>query len=133
MNEIMTNDEKLSCLTEIFGRSFTNQISDNPEAIEFYYKASRVYDMSITDADDWAWLNTLFQYDIGAYHARDIIDWYYYEHDSTVMDAVDADSKDTLSNICSLELGHHLDFSHWVKEEPKALRFGYKEWYEPWE
>lgn len=126
----MSYEEKLNWLTRMFGHSFTDQIDDNREAIDHYYKATHDYDMGITDADDWAWLNTLFRYDIGADHALGIIDWCYENEEATVMDCVNVDEKELLQNICET-LGFHLDFSHWPDKEPKALEFGFKEYFEP--
>ena len=125
-----TYEEKLNWLTRMFGHSFTDQIDDNREAIDHYYKATHDYDMGITDADDWAWLNTLFRYDIGADHANGIIEWFYENEEATVMDCVNVDEKKLLQNICET-LGFHLDFSHWPDKEPKALEFGFKEYCEP--
>ena len=127
-----TFEEKLNWLTYTFGHSFTDQIDDNPEAINHYYKATRDYDMGISDADDWAWLNTLIRYDIGAYHASGIIDWLYTNEDATVMDVINVNSRDKLEDICR-ELGYHLNFNHWVEKEPGALEFGFKEYPEEYE
>ena len=75
--------------------------------------------MSIYDADRWAWLNTLFGYDIGAKQALDIITWY----DDNGLDAftLEVGDRDTLSNICELELGFKPDFSRWAESTPEAI------------
>ena len=100
---------------------------DKEAAVEFYYKAMHDYDMALMDADDYAWLNTLFRYDIGADRALEIIKWFY---EQTVVDAVSVNQKETLENICRFELGLHLDFSHWPDKEPKIFEYGFKEYYE---
>ena len=79
------------------------------------------YGMGLHDADCWAWLNTLFGYDIGADRALDIITWF----DNNGMDVmeINADYKETLENITTLELGLHLNFSHWPDDTPDAIRY----------
>lgn len=99
---------------------------DGEEGIDFYYKAMHDHDMGLYDADDYAWLNTLLRYDIGAERALSIIRWYYENLDATVQDMVDHDQKETLKNICESELGLNLDFSHWPEKEPIFLEYGFK-------
>ena len=123
-----TPKEKLDYLSKKFGSNFADQIGDNLEAIDHYYKANYYFGMGITDADDWAWLNTLFRYDIGANHALGIIRWFYENEDATVMDCVNVDQKETLQNICEWELGFYLNFNHWPENDPNALEFGFKEY-----
>lgn len=98
---------------------------DDEDGVEFYYTAMHDYDMGLTDADDYAWLNTLFGYDICADHALEIIRWYYENLDTTIQDAVSIDQMETLRNICEMELGFHLDFSNWPTEEPKYFRYDF--------
>ena len=119
--------EYASWLREKFGREFFAQIKDNPAAIYHYYVAIHDFDMGVTDADGYAWLNTLLRYDIGVRRASEIINWYYEEMDTTVMEEVSIDQKKELENVCNFELGLHLDFSHWPKTEPKALEFGFSQ------
>ena len=119
----MTTEEKLIWLHKEIGDYF--DLSYGDECIDFYYKAMHDYGMNICDADDYAWLNTLFNYDIGADRAIAITNWIYENMDSTACEVVDVDYKGTLKNICELELGFKLDFTNWSDEEPKTLRFGY--------
>lgn len=86
--------------------------------IDFYYKAMNGFDMGLCDADDYAYLNTLMQYDIGGENALAIIRWYYEEEDATVNDALNWDQKETLRDLCN-NLGIELDFSGWVISEPE--------------
>ena len=102
-------------------------IPNDEVVLDFYYHAMHDFDMGLTDADDYAWLNTLFGYDIGADHAKEIIRWFYENQDTTVQDAIRHESKDTLQSICELELGIHLDFSKWLDYEPEYLRYYLKE------
>lgn len=120
-----TISQKLEYLNRNVGEDFS--IPHDPDCINHYYKSLHDYGMGVCDADDYAWLNTLFGYDIGAERALGIIRWYYENLDATVMDMVTVASKETLQNICELELGLHLDFSCWPEEEPKVLRFGFDE------
>ena len=113
-------------MEEWLKRQLGNAPTNDQEGIIFYYRAMHDYDMGVMDADDYAWLNTLFRYDIGAERALDIIRWYYEKEDATVMDSVSIDTKETLKTICEDELGLHLDFSHWPKTEPKYIEFGFE-------
>ena len=97
--------------------------ADETVAIEFYYRAMHDYGMGLTDADDYAWLNTLFGYDIGAENALKIIRWYYEKHDATVQDMVTVKSKTELQNICENQIGVYLDYSKWPEEEPGCLKY----------
>lgn len=122
----MTMKEKMEWLTKEIG--FVPV--DDGCGVNFYYKAMHDYGMNLCDADDWAWLNTLFRYDIGAERALAITTWYYENEDCTASEAVDVTQKETLRNICEWELGYHLDFSHWPDKEPEALQYGFKEYFE---
>ena len=73
------------------------------------HKAMHDYNMSLSESDRWAWLNTLFGYDIGADRALDLDNWYY-ENGMDVLE-IEADDRETVKNICELELGLHLNFS----------------------
>ena len=99
--------------------------ADDEDIINFYYMATHDHGMSLCDADDYAWLNTLFRYDIGADRAKMIIRWYYEKEDVSVQDAVSFAQKEALEHICTSELGLHLDFSHWPDTEPKAIQYGF--------
>ena len=98
---------------------------DDEDGIKFYYTAMHDYNMGLCDADDYGWLNTLLRYDVGAERALAIIDWFYVNEDVTVQDAIDVNSVRTLMDVCK-ELGLEIDFSHWVKEEPKYFEYGFK-------
>ena len=88
---------------------------------DVFYKGMHDYDMGFHDVDRWAWLNTLFGYDIGAERALDIITWY----DDNDMDVLElnADDKGTVENISRFELGFHFNFDGWPKETPEAISY----------
>ncbi|MBQ6416315.1 MAG: hypothetical protein IJJ65_08720 [Butyrivibrio sp.] len=88
---------------------------------EFYYRAMHDHDMDLSDADRWAWLNTLFGYDIGESAARKISNWLY-ENGQDACELTHK-SKETLKSICEFELGLHLDFSKFVNSEPEAYKY----------
>ena len=128
----MTIKEKRDRLVSELGEDWVAEQIDFPAAIEHYHKGLFTYDMSVTDCDDWAWLNTLFRYDIGGERAKAIIRWFYENMDTTVQDAVDAGQKETLQNICELELGFRPDFSRWPDKDPNQPEYGFKEYF-AWE
>lgn len=96
------------------------------EVWHHFYRGMHDYGMGFYDADRWAWLNTLFGYDIGAERALSIITWY----DDNGLDVleINADDKGTVENICSLELWFHLNFEAWAKETPDAIRYDLPEY-----
>ena len=85
------------------------------------YRAMTDYGMSVYDADKWAWLNTLFGYDIGADRALGLIRWY----DNNGMDVLDltVDDKYTLKGVSELELGFHFNFSAFAPYTPDAISY----------
>lgn len=105
-------------------------VPEDEEIVQFYYKAVHDHAMLPHEADDYAYLNTMFRYDIGAEAAKAIIGWYYNNQDTTVQDAVTAEGKGTLENICQLELGLHLDFSHFAQEEQEWLEYGFAPYFD---
>ena len=80
------------------------------DGIDFFYKNMKD-DMSFQDTDRYAWLNTLFNYDIGKGNALAIINWLW-EHNSDVFEITENDAG-TLCDITVKELGLHLDYSMW--------------------
>ena len=119
----MTNNtNKIDWITN----AIRNLIPHDEECVEFYYKAMHDYDMGINDADDYAYLNTLFQYDIGAERALAIIRWFYIKQNTTVQDAVILQERETLKN-CEHELGFHFNWDYFLEDEPRTLQFGFTE------
>ncbi len=114
----LTIEEKKTWLTEKTGRGMMDGIDD--ATVNFYYKCMHGYGMSLSDADRYAWLNTLFGYDIGAEKAR-VIDNWYYMNGLDVME-IEAVSKGTVQSICEGELGLNLDFSKWPEKTPDVIR-----------
>ncbi len=99
---------------------------DMPDAFfEHTYRAMTDYGMSVYDADKWAWLNTLFGYDIGADRALGLITWY----DDNGMDVLEitADDKDTLKNVAEMELGLHFNYTAFPDETPDAISYAWPE------
>ena len=92
--------------------------------IDFYYMAMHDNGMDFYDADRYAWLNVLFGYDIGADHARGIINWYY-ENDMEVLELVGGlECKEEMMRVTD-ELGYHLNYGYWVWEEPDYVEYTY--------
>lgn len=85
------------------------------------YRAMKDYGMDSYGSQRWAWLNTLFGYDIGADRAKAISDWYE-ENGLDVLD-ICAEDKGTLSNIIGMELGLHVSFSAFPDETPDHISY----------
>ena len=101
------------------GAGIISQLSD--EGWLFYYRAIHDYDMDVYDADRWAWLNTLFGYDIGRENATAINLWLY-ENGQDVYDLTHK-NKGTIEAICEGELGIHLDFSKFLDHTPELYEY----------
>ena len=97
-----------------------NDIPD--ELYVFYYKCKQA-GMHYADADRYAILNTLFNYDIGMENAR-MIDKWMYEHDEEIyeLNATDSDDKSKVA-LAVVELGLNLDFSNWIQEDYTEYKF----------
>ena len=79
--------------------------------------------MHYADADRYAILNTLFNYDIGMDNARAIDGWMY-EHGEEIYELNPTNIEDK-SNVALAvaELGLNLDFSEWIKEDYPEYKF----------
>lgn len=111
--------EKKAYVMGHINEEFEGDMSD--AFFEHTYRAMRDYGMDVYDSEKWAWLNTLFGYDIGAYRASDFIAWY----DENGMDVLEltAEEKEGIRNIAELELGLHLNFAAFAKETPDAISY----------
>ncbi len=116
-----TYSEKKAWLEGTCGKDILTGLTQ--QAADHFYKAMHDNGMGFYDADAYAWLNTLFGYDIGADHAKGIIRWLY-ENDQNALE-FESGMKGTMENICNLELGFKLDFSKWPEDTPVGIRYGY--------
>jgi len=114
-----TVEEKKNYVISQIGKDSSKDMTD--EFFEHTYRAMWDYGMSVYDAEKWAWLNTLFGYDIGADKALDLITWY----DNNGMDVleIEADNKGTLQNIAEMELGLHFNYAAFPDETPDAISY----------
>ena len=92
------------------------------EFYSFYYRCMKA-DMHYADADRYAILNTLFNYDIGMENAR-AIDIWMYEHDEEIYElkATSTEDKSKVA-LAVVELGLNIDFSGWIKEDYTEYKF----------
>ena len=92
------------------------------ELYSFYYRCMEA-GIHYADADRYAILNTLFNYDIGMDNARAIDGWMY-EHDEEIYElkATSMEDKSKVA-LAVAELGLNLDFSGWIKEDYTEYRF----------
>lgn len=87
----------------------------------FYYRCMMA-DMHFADADRYAILNTLFDYDIGMENARAIDGWMYAHDDEVYELGIDEGSKKKLA-LAVAELGLNIDFSKWITEDYTTYKF----------
>ena len=89
------------------------------EFYSFYYRCMKA-DMHYLNADEYAILNTLLNYDIGIDNYWAIAEWMD-EHDYNIFD-LDYTNK-SLVSLAVAELGLNLDFSKWISENYKEYKF----------
>ena len=111
--------EKKAYVISQIGKDIGQDMPD--DFFEHTYRAMWDYGMSVYDADKWAWLNTLFGYDIGADRALGLITWY----DDNGMDVLElcAGDKETLKNVAEMELGFHFNYAAFPDETPDAISY----------
>lgn len=99
-----------------------DDLSYPDELYSFYYRCM-IAGMHYADADRYAILNTLFDYDIGMENARAIDGWMY-EHDEEIyeLNATSERDKKTVA-LAVKELGLNLDFSNWLKKNYTEYKF----------
>ena len=115
----MTTTEKREWIESKIGKGILEGNDD--DCYEFYYKAIHELGMDYSDADRWAWLNTLFNYNIGPDAAKAIIN-YQYETDGDDVMEFGCYQKEDLEAI-NYELGLELNFRNFVKKTPIAIKF----------
>lgn len=96
---------------------------DYPDELYAFYYRCMMACMHYADADRYAILNTLFNYDIGMENAREIDGWMY-EHDEEIYElmATNMEHK-ALVALAVVELGLDIDFSGWIKEDYQEYKF----------
>ena len=72
---------------------------DDVEAIDFYYTCMHDYGFSLYDTDEYANLNQIFGYDIGAESARRISNWYYANENISVLELGKNDRDELLARF----------------------------------
>lgn len=97
-----------------FGNGILAGMDD--DCINFFYKATHDCGMSFGDSDRWAWINTLFSYDVGAENAL------------AIMRFCDAKETDILEfgadDVCMLkESGLNLDYSKCRHDTPEYIEY----------
>ena len=91
------------------------------ELYSFYYRCKQA-EMHYADADRYAILNTLFNYDIGMENSR-VIDNWMYEHDEEIYELTNSKESKMLVALAVAELGLKIDFSGWIEENYTEYKF----------
>lgn len=125
----MTKEQAIDTLV-MYG-AFTETECKESDGGKFYVKnLMKGYD--ICDIDRYAWLNTLFQYDIGDDFAMKIDSWlwgsktvlkdYPLGYETMELTYNDEEGKELLRK-CDEELGMGLDFSKWIDYDPVSYQY----------
>ena len=91
------------------------------ELYAFYYRCMKA-DMDMADADRYAILNTLLNYDIGMENAKAIDGWMY-EHDEEIYELNSNQKSKQLVMLAVNELGLDISFNKWIKEDYTEYKF----------
>lgn len=102
------------------GTSILSGLDD--DIFKHYYHAMYDNGMSFYEADEYAWLITLFSYDIGVENAKKIIGWYWDDGCSTF--EITVDDKEEVKRIAE-KLGCDLDFSYWSDTTPNYISYDF--------
>lgn len=103
----------------------TSEIAESSgmEKINFYARCAGFGVRTKDDADGYAWLNTLFGYDICWNRARVIINHLYRRCDMSALD-LDAENKKLMQGVNDrYSLSH--DFGNWPDDTPGEISFRY--------
>lgn len=100
--------DKIEYVVQHAGKDICKNMPD--VFFEHAYRAMHDYGMSFADADAWAWLNTLFGYDIGAERALFLISWGN-DRDINMLEMHRNESSKKILQEAAQELGLNLDFS----------------------
>ena len=95
---------------------------DYPDEFYAFYYRCALADMDFADADRYAILNTLLNYDIGMENARAIDGWMY-EHNEEIYELNTDEHSKELVMLAVAELGLDIDFSGWIAEDYTQYKF----------
>lgn len=115
----MTREEAIIYLNDYIYWNFDDPLS---KADEFYI-TNAMANMEIFDIDRYAWLNTLFGYDIGRENAMQI-DSYLYGKMVPEIETLEVTylDKGLIKGVVE-ELGLDLTFDKWIDHDPKAYHY----------
>lgn len=114
--------ELIISLNHYYGNIFTDD--PDPEMLAFYHKCYEKGIDSVSDVDSYAWLNTLFGYDIGWNKARTIITYLHRKVDLSALE-LDVSSKHYLQEL-SRKYNLSLKFGKWPDKNPIGIRYDFK-------
>ena len=98
------------------------ECGDYPDELyAFYYRCMNA-GMDVADADRYAILNTLLNYDIGMENAKAIDGWMY-EHDEEIYELSNNQKSKQLVMLAVEELKLDINFDGWIKENYIEYKF----------
>lgn len=118
-NPALPKEEKIATIRKYLHIDSVDD-SDDDIVVNFYYDAAALYGCdSIFDADETAWICSLFGYDIGWKAARSIANMFYEETEESAAELTHKDKK-LVKKYCR-KLGLDLDFSKWASNDPDTM------------
>ena len=93
-----------------------------PDGLYSFYYRCMMAGMHMADADRYAILNTLLNYDIGMDNANEINSWMY-EHDEEIYELNNGEDSKALVKQAVVELGLNVDFKNWIAEDYRYYKF----------
>lgn len=122
--EKMTRERAMDYLLDYCGwmlDSSTTYANGNDPCDEFYIKGLMEGD-DISDIDRYAWLNTLFGYDIGRDNANAIDSYLYSEMDEMETLELTYRDKPVIQMVCE-RLKLNVKFDKWATTEPDVYHY----------
>lgn len=118
----MNITEKKQWIESKIGKGLIDGLDD--DAYEFYYRAMHDEGFEWTDADRWAWLNTLFGYEIPGDAANDLINCFW-DWDDDVLE-LKAEDKERV-RMAMTACGWDGTFDSWCPDDetPKCIKFSW--------
>lgn len=115
--------EKVERIIHAYG---TREIGmdDDENEIDFYYSCVRLGISSLIDADSYAWINTLFGYNVGWNNAAQLID-ILWDSEVEALELTAGDKTD-LIDTCRI-YGLDMDFSKFAALTPAVTNYEYGE------
>lgn len=117
--------EREEIIRQILECSVLTEDDIGEPVFEFWVDHWNEFEASGPDIDRYAWLNTLFGYDIGAEKAKAIMRFMYNKLDDDPADLVGSEWTKSLMEVINHYEALDLNFDSFATEEPETFRYDF--------